>query len=247
MHNQRDRWLAGLSNEEFANLCPWKFIDHTESRTQWVAEVRSRLTIRQSDQEILSALYVGLYNTVSKAIGRHACTAPESRGAIIIGSALAYIRTEGLAAIFGELTASAPSGTISIEACMEAQRSHGLEHRYYSNNSEYIESLPVAPQFLADEQAVPDLLIQERHYLCEAIRHHLTAREGQVLRLMVIDTLEADDISQILRVTKRQVWKVQRELRMKLCRLSEIAGVSSKSIDEFQATLKKCPSQSPSI
>lgn len=248
MYNQRNRWLTGLSVEEFAALCPWEFINHPESRSQWIAEVRKRLATRLSDNEILSTLYLGLHTTVSKAIARHAGTDPERRGTIIIGSALQYVRQEGIPAVFGEMGNGMPSGTtISLDACLESPRHNGFDSHYNSVNNDYTESLPTAPQFLADEQAVPDALIQERHYMCEAVRHHFTAQEVKVLRLLVVESLDAGDISQVLNVSKRQVWKLHRELRLKLCTLSREAGVSPHLIEKFQATLKKCPSPSPSI
>jgi predicted DNA-binding protein (UPF0251 family) len=230
MYNQRNRWLTGLSVEEFAALCPWEFINHPESRSQWIAEVRKRLATRLSDNEILSTLYLGLHTTVSKAIARHAGTEPERRGTIIIGSALQYVRQEGIPAVFGEMSNGMPSGTtISLDACLVSPRHNGFDSHYNSVNNDYTESLPTAPQFLADEQAVPD------------------AQEVKVLRLLVVESLDAGDISQVLNVSKRQVWKLHRELRLKLCTLSREAGVSPHLIEKFQATLKKCPSPSPSI
>lgn len=160
MHTQRNRWLAGLSKEEFESLNPWQFIAHEESKTQWIAEVRQKLTIKRPDQEILSALYVGLYDTVSRALARHKDIAPERRAFVVIGSALAYVRQEGIPALYNELIGS---NFIVSTDYIDAMRSHGLEHEYASINRDYIESLPSQPQFLADEQPVGDTQIQERH------------------------------------------------------------------------------------
>lgn len=239
MHTQRNRWLAGLSKEEFVGLDPWQFIAHTESKAQWIAEVRQKLTVKRPDQEILSALYVGLYDTVSRALARHKDIAPERRAFVIIGSALAYVRQEGLPALYNELIGS---DFIVSSDCIDAMRSHGLEHEYASINRDYIESLPSQPQFLADEQPVGDTQIQERHILCELARIHLTQRELEVMRLMVIDTLGADDIAEALAVTKRQVWKVQQRIRAKLLDLATMAGVATPLITEYSRTLKSCSS-----
>lgn len=241
MHTQRNRWLAGLSKEEFEGLNPWQFIAHEESKTQWIAEVRQKLTIKRPDQEILSALYVGLYDTVSRALARHKDIAPERRAFVVIGSALAYVRQEGIPALYNELIGS---DFIVSSDYIDAMRSHGLEHEYASINRDYIESLPSQPQFLADEQPVGDTQIQERHILCELARIHLTQRELEVMRLMVIDTLSADDIAEALAVTKRQVWKVQQRIRVKLLDLANMAGVATPLITEFSRTLKSCSSQS---
>lgn len=239
MHTQRNRWLAGLSKEEFEGLNPWQFIAHEESKTQWIAEVRQKLTIKRPDQEILSALYVGLYDTVSRALARHKDIAPERRAFVVIGSALAYVRQEGIPALYNELIGS---DFIVSSDYIDAMRSHGLEHEYASINRDYIESLPSQPQFLADEQPVGDTQIQERHILCELARIHLTQRELEVMRLMVIDTLGADDIAEALAVTKRQVWKVQQRIRVKLLDLATMAGVATPLITEFSRTLKSCSS-----
>ena len=243
MHTQRNRWLAGLSKEEFVGLDPWQFIAHNESKAQWIAEVRQKLTVKRPDQEILSALYVGLYDTVSRALARHKDIAPERRAFVVIGSALAYVRQEGLPALYNELIGS--DFVVSSE-CVEALRSHRLEDTYSSNTRDYIESLPSQPQFLADEQPVGDTQIQERHILCELARIHLTQRELEVMRLMVIDTLCAEDIAEALGVTKRQVWKVQQRIRMKLLELAAMAGVNASLITEFSRTLKSCSSSSQS-
>lgn len=239
MHTQRNRWLAGLSNDEFAGLSVWEFISHPESRQQWIAEIRARLATRQTDIEILSTLYLGLHYTVTKAIERHRDAEPDRRGLIVIGSALAFIRKEGIASVFSELPGHDRGCVISLDACIDAHRSHGLEHDYFTTNTDYIESLPVTPQFLADEQAVPDLLFQERHTLCESIKHHLTPRETQVLRLMVIDTIDADDISEILDVSKRQVWKIQRELKLKLIAIAKESNVDCRVLTCYERTIKK--------
>ena len=239
MRNQRDSWLAGLSKDEFASLSAWSFITHEESRQRWIAVVRTKLTTRHTDSEILSSLYLGLFNTVTRAIQRHKDCAPDRRGSIVIGSALAYIRKEGIAALYNEIKGSTGVTTISLEAlCEEVPRFHTLEGSYLSANSDYNESVPVTPQFLAEEQAVADLLFQERHHLCESIKHHLTPREVQVMRLTVIDHLDAEDISEILQVSRRQVWKLQRELRLKLLDIAKATGVPEKSYRSFSELMR---------
>lgn len=68
MRSQRNNWLTGLSREEFAQLDPWEVVCHPESRPQWIAEVRSKLRVSLTDDEILSILQIGLYKAVASAI-----------------------------------------------------------------------------------------------------------------------------------------------------------------------------------
>lgn len=72
MRLNRNNWLAGLTCQEFLNLDPWTFITHPASLGQWEAAVRSSITVRMSDDEILSILYPGLHTATFSAIRNYA-------------------------------------------------------------------------------------------------------------------------------------------------------------------------------
>lgn len=68
----RNNWLAGLTCQQFVNLNPWDFITHPASNGQWLGSIRSVLSTRLTDDELLSIVYPGLHTATTSAIRNHA-------------------------------------------------------------------------------------------------------------------------------------------------------------------------------
>lgn len=234
MRTQRNSWLLSLTTQEFAKLNVWDFITHPETRSQAIAEVRSKLGISMPDSEILAVLQPGLYETVKAAVAKHHACEPEARGKRVIGAMLAYIRLHGLAAILDEVPGSgsmysAEFGT-GLEGCI---RSHAIEPYYDMQSSEYLESISESPQFLSGGVAFADTSAQARHRLCESVRHNLTTYEHRVLRMTVVDQLTPVQISEALELTARHVWVVRRSLRKRLREIASEIGLGTDVIQNL--------------
>lgn len=229
MRHHRNAWLEALTPAEFAGLDPWLFINDEESRKQWLAEVRSKLRISMSDEEIHSILSVDLYLCISRAIRKNTKVKPEDRGLLLIGSALAYIRRKGVAKIFDEIP-----GVKNISLCeyhsLGGRRSHALQDEYGELTSSYAETIEQAPVFLSEGVVLPDTGMQSQHRLIELIRCRLTSREYQLLRLLVIDGHSPANIGDILELQAKQVGKIRRNLKLKLAELAVHAGISPELV-----------------
>lgn len=228
MRSQRNDWLSSLSKAEFAGLDPWIFINDEESRKQWVAEVRKRLRTSMPDEEIHSILCVGLHDAVSSAIRNHADTPPESRGLCLFGYALQFIRRKGIAKVFDEIPGSSTVSLTSIDACSQGRRSHMIQGDYYEAAMTYEEALEVSPVFLSDGVLLNDASIQAQHNFIEQIRCLLTQREHQILRLLVIEEQKPSVISEMLQMSTKQVAKIRRNLKTKLCSIAIETGVCAE-------------------
>lgn len=216
----RSNWLAGLSTLQFKNLSPWDFVIHPESKEQWLAEIRQRLSIRLRDEEVLSILFPGLHDAVKAAIKNYGDKPAEGRGKCLIGYALQYIRVYGLAEVVDEVPGSNSFNVAELDTIEQTPRAHALQHSYMLSCSDFNEGLNTQPQFLSDGVVLSNEALQISHQNIEQIRRYLTPREHQILRLSVLERQEPTDISVMLGLGKRQVWKVRRSLNR---RLSEIA------------------------
>lgn len=239
MRSIRDRWLRSLTQEQFVALDPWHLVSHHESRGQWIAEVRGRLSTPLSDNEIISVLNIGLFRCFQSAISRNATCPADRRGAILIGSAILYIRRIGIAEVVNEMTGTAGAGTVaSLDATAvneEFRRSYDLDHDYYGNIAHYEESQQYSPQFLSDDMALTDQTGQEQHQRIEKVRHLVSVREHEVMRLAIIDRHNSVNISEILCLSKKQIWHTRRATKLKLADLARRSGVSEDLIQDCLA------------
>lgn len=234
MRSLRNNWLTGLSREEFLQLDPWEIVCHPESQPQWIAEVRARLRISMPDEEILSILNVGLYIAVRAALELYKDVPPHQRAAHIIGSALGYIRWDGL----GDVLAEVPGRSAITLGDMVSDlppRSHSLQSDYLLASTQFSEALEYSPQFLADGVLLPDETGQTCHQYIEQIRHLLSTREHQILRLTVIENQSSGAIAEILNLSRKQTWKVRRGLKRKLAEIADGAGASQAHIQSVTA------------
>lgn len=230
MRNRRNDWLKSLSHDEFVHLDPWVFINHEDSRCQWIAEVRSKLRVSMTDDEIISILNLGLYECVRRAIANNQTAPAENRGAILIGSALQFIRLKGVAKVFDEIPGSNALSLADIEASVASRRSHDLQDDYHTATSAYAEALEVAPVFLADGIVLADSVRQVQHRHIEQIRSLLTSREHQLLRLLLIDGQTPSAICEILDLSQKQVGKIRRGLKHKLCEIAVQSGLDQDAV-----------------
>ncbi|AVX92810.1 TPA: hypothetical protein L4847_000553 [Pseudomonas aeruginosa] len=239
MRSQRNNWLTGLSREEFAQLDPWEVVCHPESRPQWIAEVRSKLRVCLTDDEILSILQIGLYKAVASAIELYQDVEPHQRAAHIIGAALNYIRWDGRGDVLAEVPGSSAinMGDLVTEL---GPRSHSLQSDYMLASAQFSEALEYAPQFLADGVLLPDETGQTCHQYIEQIRHLLSAREHHILRLAVIENQESGAIAEILKISRKQTWKVRRGLKRKLAEIASEAGASKEFIRAVSTGAAEC-------
>lgn len=223
--SKRNDWLAGLSCQQFLRLDPWAFVCHEESRPQWIAEVRKKIRSRLADDEILSVLYSDLHDTTQAAIRNYADQPAAGRGTALIGYALSYIRLHGLAKIFDEIPDVHRGNVVAIDTIGSTPRAHALEHEYALAASDYTDGLSVLPQFLSDGVVLGDEGLQARHQNIERLRRFLTTREYQLLRLSVLEQHTSIDISEMLELSTKQVWKIRRTLRDKLGEIALDQGV----------------------
>ena len=214
--SKRNNWLAALTCQQFRELDPWAFVCHDESRPQWIAEVRKKIRSRLSDDEILSVLYSDLYDTTQAAIRNYAEQPAAGRGAALIGYALSYIRIHGLAKIFDEIPVAQRANVVAIDTVGSTPRAHALEHEYSLAMTNFTDGLSVLPQFLSDGVVLSDEGLQAQHQNIERLRRFLSNREYQLLRLSVIEQHSSIDISEMLDLSTKQIWKIRRTLRDKL-------------------------------
>ncbi len=233
MRSRRNDWLKSLSQAVFAQLDPWVFINHEDSRCQWVAEVRSKLRVAMPDDEILSILNIGLYECVRRAIANYKDAAPEDRGTILIGSALQYIRLKGIAKVFDEIPGANAVSLADIEASVASRRSHDLQDDYHTTTSDFTEALEVAPVFLSEGIVLADSTRQVLHRNIEKIRSLLTFREHQLLRLLVMDDQTPSAICEILDLSHKQVGKIRRGLKIKLGDIAVQTGLDQASVAQI--------------
>lgn len=154
MRSQRNNWLTGLSREEFAQLDPWEVVCHPESRPQWIAEVRSKLRVSLTDDEILSILQIGLYKAVASAIELYQDVEPHQRAAHIIGAALNYIRWDGRGDVLAEVPGSSAinMGDLVTEL---GPRSHSLQSDYMLATAQFgVYSSPEEVLALLEERGI---------------------------------------------------------------------------------------------
>jgi hypothetical protein len=229
MRHHRNAWLEALTPAEFAGLDPWLFINDEESRKQWLAEVRSKLRISMSDEEIHSILSIDLYHCISRAIRKNTKVDADARGQLLIGSALAYIRRKGIAKVFDEIPGAKHVSLCDYQA-LGVRRSHALQDEYGESTSSYAETIEQAPVFLSEGVVLPDTDMQSQHRLIELIRCQLTTREYQLLRLLVIDGHSPANICDILDLQAKQVGKIRRNLKLKLADLAMHAGISPELV-----------------
>ncbi|MCK1788924.1 hypothetical protein [Pseudomonas violetae] len=222
----RNNWLAGMSCQQFLNLDPWAFVIHAESQQQWVAEIRSKITLRLDDEELLQILYPGLFDATKSAIKNYQDGSPEGRGRCLIGYALSYIRKYGCALIIDEVPGTGTYNFADLDALDYAPRAHGLQPDYQNTASNYTDSLSALPQFLSDGIVLSDEGLQLRHQHVEKLRRFLTHRQYQILRLAVLEQHCSVDMCSMLGLCERQVWKVRRELNRKLCEIAIDQGIS---------------------
>jgi len=230
----RSNWLAGLTCQQFLGLDPWEFVCHEESRGQWIAEVRKAIPVRLRDNEILSALYTGLYDTTKSAIRNHGEQAAADRGRCLIGYALSYIRLYGLAAILDELPGSKNCSFFELDTVGVTPRAHALEHEYMLATTNYTDGLTALPQFLSDGIVLSDEGLQARHQHIETLRRFLSPREHQVLRLAVLEQHQSVDMSDMLGLSRKQVWKVRRGLLKKLEEIALDQGACPKYVSSLR-------------
>ncbi|MBM5458769.1 hypothetical protein H8F21_14470 [Pseudomonas sp. P66] len=226
----RNSWLAGLSHEQFLNLDPWEFVTHDESQQQWVAEIRTKLSVRLSDVELLHIVYLGLFDATKNAIRNYAGGAPEGRGRCLIGYALSYIRKYGCAQVIEEVPGAGAYQLVDEDALDYAPRAHGLEPDYLNAASNYTDSLSALPQFLSDGIVLSDEGLQKRHIHVERLRRFLTHREHQILRLAVLEQHCSVDMCSMLGLGEKQVWKVRRQLNRKLGDIAIDQGISPEIV-----------------
>lgn len=211
----REQWLAGMSREEFAGMCPWQFVMHPESVGQWEAEFAKAFKLRRySRDELLSLIAAGLYGVVRRQLQKYGDAPPERRAQILIGSCIQYVRTNAVKAAV--LFEPGDPQTLSLEGLIELPRTHGLQDEYSLHADSFREALQVAPQYLSEGVVLEDENLQRRHAHVESIRVYLKQREHQVLRLLLIERLESDAIAETLNVCRRQVWRLRRSLITKL-------------------------------
>ncbi|MCU9527569.1 helix-turn-helix domain-containing protein [Pseudomonas mosselii] len=226
----RNSWLAGLSSDQFLNLDPWAFVIHGESQQQWVAEIRLKLSVRLSDEELLQIVYPGLCDATKNAIKNYADGAPEGRGRCLIGYALSFIRKYGCALVIDEVPGAGAYQLGDLDALDYAPRAHGLEPDYLNAASSYTDSLSVLPQFLSDGIVLSDEGLQKRHIHVETLRRFLTHREHQILRLAVLEQHCSVDMCSMLGLGEKQVWKVRRQLNRKLSEIAIDQGISPEIV-----------------
>lgn len=230
----RSNWLSGLTCDQFKNLNPWDFVTHEESEQQWVAEIRQKLSIRLRDDEVLSILYPGLFKTVKAAIKNYGDKPADGRGKCLIGYALQYIRVYGRAEVLDEVPGSNSFNVAELDTIEQTPRAHALQHEYMRTCSDFNEGLDSQPQFLSDGVVLSNESLQLCHQNIEQIRRYLTPREYQILRLSVLDRQEPTDISEMLGLGKRQVWKVRRSLNQRLSDIAIHQGVCPKYVATIQ-------------
>lgn len=226
----RNSWLSGLTSDQFLSLDPWAFVIHDESQQQWVAEIRSKISVRLNDVELLHILYPGLYEATKSAIKNYGIGVPEGRGKCLIGYALSYIRKYGCAMIIDEVPGSGAYNFADLDALDYAPRAHGLEPDYLNAASNYTDSLSALPQFLSDGIVLSDEGLQKRHTFVEKLRRFLTHREHQILRLAVLEQHCSLDMCSMLGLGEKQVWKVRRQLNRKLCEIALDQGISPEMV-----------------
>lgn len=226
----RNSWLAGLSRDQFLSLDPWTFVIHAESQQQWVAEIRSKLSVRLDDMELLQILSPGLYEATKCAIKNYADGAADGRGRCLIGYALSYIRKYGCALVIDEVPGAGAYNFADLDALDFAPRAHGFEPDYQNAASNYTDSLSALPQFLSDGIVLSDEGLQKRHTFVEKLRRFLTHREHQILRLAVLEQHCSVDICSILGLGEKQVWKVRRQLNRKLCEIAIDQGITPEIV-----------------
>lgn len=235
--SKRNDWLAALSCQQFLKLDPWAFVCHEESRPQWIAEVRKKIRSRLSDDEILSVLYSDLYDTTKSAIRNYAEQPAAGRGTALIGYALKYIRLHGLAKIFDEIPAAQRANVVTIDTVGSAPRAHALEHEYTLAVTDYTDGLSVLPQFLSDGVVLGDEGLQAQHQNIERLRRFLSTREYQLLRLSVLEQHSSIDISEMLDLSAKQVWKIRRTLRDKLGEIALDQGACPQLVSSLNPRL----------
>ncbi|MGF6282247.1 DNA-binding CsgD family transcriptional regulator [Pseudomonas frederiksbergensis] len=226
----RSNWLTGLTCHQFNELNPWDFVIHPESEEQWLAEIRQKLSIRLRDDEILSILYPGLFSTVKAAIKNYGDGPAENRGNFLCGYALKYIRIYGLALVVDEVPGANSYNVAELDTIEQTPRAHALQHEYMQSSSNFTEGLDSQPQFLSDGVVLSNEALQIRHQNIEQIRRYLTPREHQILRLSVLERQESTDISDMLGLGKRQVWKVRRSLNRRLADIAIAQGACPKYV-----------------
>lgn len=226
----RSNWLAGLTSDQFLSLDPWEFVIHVESQQQWVAEIRSKLSVRLTDEELLQILYPGIYDATKSAIRNYAAGSPDGRGLCLIGYALSYIRKYGYARVIDEVPGSGAFNFADLDGLDYAPRAHGLEPDYLNTASNYTDSLSALPQFLSDGIVLSDEGLQKRHAHVETLRRFLTHREHQILRLAVLEQHCSVDMSSMLGLSEKQVWKVRRQLKVKLGEIAIDQGICPRVV-----------------
>ncbi|WP_409286809.1 helix-turn-helix domain-containing protein [Pseudomonas guariconensis] len=226
----RNTWLAGLTSEQFLNLDPWAFVLHDESNQQWIAEIRSKISVRLKDDEILQIVYPGLHDTTRSAIRNHGSGNPEGRGKCLLGYALAYLRKYGCALVIEETPGYGTYSVTDLDGLPFAPRAHGFSAEYHSSVSEYTDSLSAVPQFLSDGVVLSDEGLQERHRNIETLRRFLTPREHQILRLAVLEQHKSGDMGTIMGLGAKQVWKVRRALKRKLASIAIDQGACPNKV-----------------
>lgn len=251
--NNRETWLAGLSDSELLALNPWTILTTENARRFLISAARHTLQnyrrrglSQMSNEELLHEFYPMLHDAIPGILNSCvASTRPENRDRFIYGSLGRLIRRRLPELVFGSIP---PSDVLYIEEISAAANSddadvtglpanHSLMYPYLREINSYLESQHnYQPQFLSESQFVPEEQVQKLHRLIEMFRHYLTNREVEVLRNLLLNyqdrSMVALEVGTTPKMVSRYRQSIQRKMRVVLKKLGW-------SVDELNSLLGK--------
>lgn len=254
----RTTWLEDLSEDELRTLDPWRILTAEKARGFLIMAARDALGAYKKfgmaqlrNEELLHEVYPMLYDALPGIFSKCVtATAPDNRDRFIYGSLRLLIRRRLPALVFNGV---APSDLIYIEEVGTAgddvddsylPSSHALMTPYLAGVNAYLESHPnYQPQFLSESQYVPEEQVQMIHRMIEMFRHHLTSREVDVLRNLLLNYQDRSMVALEVGTTPKMVSRYRQSIQKKMMAVLEDLGWSS---DELKSLLGKAISRAES-
>lgn len=245
---QRETWLASLSESELVALNPWRILTSDNARGFLISSARQALIgykrfglSHLSNEELLHEVYPLLHDALPTILTSCASTAaPENRDRYIYGCLRRLIRCRLPEIVFGSI---APSDLIYIEEVTktpdDADNSfmpvaHSLMLPYISDVNRYLESQPdYQPQFLSESQYVPEEHVQKVHRLIEMFRPYLTNREVDVLRNLLLNYQDRSMVALEVGTKPKMVTRYRQSIQAKMKAVLEELGWSKVELAEL--------------
>lgn len=227
----RTTWLAELTDAELRNLDPWQILTAESARGFLIMAARDALRAyrnfglaKMNNEELLHEVYPMLHDALPGILENCVdATPPENRDRFIYGSLRRLIRCRLADQVFGGI---APTDLLYIEYVdynieevddSHLLVSHSLMHPFLADVNAYLESHPnYQPQFLSESQFVPEEQVQLVHRMIEMFRHHLTSREVDVLRNLLLNYQDRSMVALEIGTTPKLITRYRQSIQKKM-------------------------------